>query len=136
MDGGATRDEGFTLIELLVVIVVLAVLAAIAIPNFLAQRDKAHRTSAVSDMKHAALAIESWAVDHEGSYAGLNGATQDTPALTDEGFRSTDWVSVTVSATHDSYCIRGTNERLPGKEFVFRNADGVVEMGSPGAIPC
>jgi type IV pilus assembly protein PilA len=131
------RDEtGFTLIELLVVIIILGVLAAIAIPSYLAQRNKAHRTSAVSDMKNAALAIEGWATDHEGSYAGMDGATKDTVELRDEGFRSTDWVSVQISATANAYCIRGTNERLPGKEFVFRNAVGVVEVGAPGAIPC
>jgi type IV pilus assembly protein PilA len=131
------RDEtGFTLIELLVVIIILGVLAAIAIPSYLAQRNKAHRTSAVSDMKNAALAIEGWAVDHEGSYAAMNGATKDTVELLDEGFRSTDWVTVQITATANAYCIRGTNERLPGKEFVFRNAAGVVEIGAPGVLPC
>jgi type IV pilus assembly protein PilA len=35
-------EKGFTLIELLVVIIIIAILAAIAIPTFLGQRQKAH----------------------------------------------------------------------------------------------
>jgi type IV pilus assembly protein PilA len=136
-DDRHVRDAGFTLIELLVVVVIIGILASIAIPTFLKQREKAYRTEALSDMKNAALAAETFATDAPGnSYAGLDGADQDAPFLRDEGFRASQWVSLVVHADDTSYCIEGSNVHVPGRTFVYRSDDGVVEVGLAGDLTC
>lgn len=65
-------QKGFTLVELLVVMLILGLLAAIAIPAFFNQRDKANDAEAKTTAKTVQTAMETYATDNNSSYVGAN----------------------------------------------------------------
>jgi len=63
-------EAGFTLIELLVVMLILGILAAIALPAFFNQKEKAGDAKAKEYVHSAQVAMETYSTDNGGSYAG------------------------------------------------------------------
>src|SRR5918999_1048153 len=99
MTMSSNREHGFSLIELLVVVVIIAILAAIGIPLFLRQQDKAYAAQAKSALKNAATSIQSYATEHRGNIDPLDGADSvaDNPAydlLEEQGYRKAQQVNI------------------------------------------
>jgi len=101
-------DDGFTLIELLVVIVIIGILAAIAIPIYLHQRQKAVNAGIESDLT-ALATIEETVYDGHQTYLTGPTAADRLADLRRVGWRASKDNVVDVAVESDRYCIRGSN---------------------------
>lgn len=74
-----TRESGFTIIELLVVIAVIMIVTAITLPAFLKARERANRTSCMSNIKQLINGCLMYAEDWEGILPPMEGGSDDLP---------------------------------------------------------
>ena len=130
-------EAGFTLIELLVVIVIIAILAAIAIPVFFAQREKGYVAQIQSALKNAAVAVESYGVENNGSYAGLDG--QDASVLVAHGFIKPDWAGPSparflIEASKTRFCLEARHGQLTANS-TWRTSTYLSTTGAPVPVP-
>ena len=105
----AGSEKGFTLIELLVVMLILGILAAIAIPAFLNQKNKASDSSAKTNARTLQTAMETCATDNSGKYdttncgiAGLRAIEKSLPQSGTTVAAAPATTSYTVTATSDT----------------------------------
>ena len=136
-------ESGFTLVELLVVMLILGLLAAIAIPAFFNQTNKAKDASAKSDAKTAQTAMETFRVDHNGSYAGAQNtdlsAIEQTlapdvaagakNALTVSASNGTNAAPAAGAPGTDNYRVTVKNADTGESYFIDRASSGTQYLG-------
>jgi type IV pilus assembly protein PilA len=91
------NSQGFTLIELMIVIAIIGILAAIAIPNFIAYRNKAFCSAAESDAKSIAATIA--------DYFSIPSHTAITTQDVADSYQASGTNTFTIGATEPSIAI-------------------------------
>ncbi len=131
----AEDEKGFTLIELLVVILIIGILAAIAIPAFLNQRNKAYDSQAKSNIKTAQIAEETYSTDNNGTYAPAETMTTgDAGALAviEPTLKNTPAVTASLGTTA-GYTLTSTAAGSgAGDTFTLTDTNGTVTRSCSG----
>jgi type IV pilus assembly protein PilA len=116
-------ESGFTLIELLVVMLILGILAAIALPAFFNQREKAGDAKAKESLHSVQVAMETCATENGGEYHETNCAQAKLHEI-EPSIPATGGVFTVVEPKKTGYVL--TAKGAPGRTFTITNAAGTL----------
>jgi prepilin-type N-terminal cleavage/methylation domain-containing protein len=113
-------DAGMTLLELIVVVAVIGILAAIAIQQFQLHRARAIDASMRSDLKNAAMAMESY-------YGEFLEYPNSTSAILLVGYRNTGGVTLTINVTSPStFTLTAARAHGSQASFIYDSTTGLI----------
>lgn len=117
---GFRHGAGFTLIEVLIIIAIIGVLAVIAIPQFIAYRNKSIDAQMKSDLRNAAVAVESY-------YTKRNVYPSTIDEVDGFGFQPTDGVTLTLNVVSPTaYTITAAKPGGTQASFTFSSTSGSI----------
>jgi type IV pilus assembly protein PilA len=132
------KEAGFTLIELLVVMLILGILAAIALPAFFNQKEKAGDAKAKENAHTAQVALETYSTDNNGSYTGATVALLQKiePTVANESKEGKEGILVSVTASN-KYSLSSISSNK--HTFKINNSEGTMtytcEPAESGGCP-
>ena len=114
------RKSGFTLVEVLIIIAIIGLLAVIGIPQFIAYRSRSIDAQLKSDLRNAAVAVESYFTKKSVYPASI----EEVQAF---GFQGTSGVTMTFAlVTPSTYTITAAKSGGTQSSFTFTSASGSI----------
>jgi prepilin-type N-terminal cleavage/methylation domain-containing protein len=114
------QTKGFTLVEVLMVVAIIGLLAAIAIPQFITYRATAIDSQMKSDLKNAAVAMDSYFAEYQ-SYPTT------VAAITAVGFNPTAGVTLTINLiSPNSFTLTASAPNGTQPSFTLNSATGLI----------
>jgi prepilin-type N-terminal cleavage/methylation domain-containing protein len=114
------QTKGFTLVEVLMVVAIIGLLAAIAIPQFITYRATAIDSQMKSDLKNAAVAMDSYFAEYQ-SYPTT------VAAIAAVGFNPTAGVTLTINViSPNSFTLTASAPNGTQPSFTLNSATGLI----------